>query len=48
MIVEASPIGKRSYELGGFESKEDVHIPRMRSESEPDQQYFWMEREPKT
>lgn len=45
-IVEASPQGKRTYEICGYESKESVEIPpgRWEQAGKPVQQYYWMER----
>ena len=44
-IVEASPAGKRTYELCGYESKETVMIPPRQWTDKPVQLYYWMERE---
>ncbi|KAK3045543.1 hypothetical protein LTR09_012886 [Extremus antarcticus] len=45
-IVEASPAGKRTYELCGYQSKEVVTIPPKQWTDKPVQLYYWMEREP--
>lgn len=45
-IVEASAIGKRTYELCGFQSKDTVTIEPGRWEGKPVQLCYWMEREP--
>lgn len=45
-IVEASPQGKRTYELCGFVSKETVVVSAALWPGEPEQSYYWMEREP--
>lgn len=47
-FVEASPKGKRSYELNGFESKEAVTISLPdKWPGRPEHLYYWMERPPK-
>lgn len=45
-IVEASPIGKRTYELCGYESKETTTVDPKHCAGKPVQLYYWMEREP--
>lgn len=45
-IVEASPKGKRSYELNDFESKETSIISFDKWPDKPEHLYYWMVREP--
>ena len=45
-IVEASPAGKRTYELCGYESKETVTVDPRHWTAKPTQLYYWMERQP--
>lgn len=44
-IVEASPEGKRTYELCGFQSQEAVTVlDEKRWPGKPEHLYYWMER----